>query len=93
MKSEPEKLLKKHRELIHSDMMKVTSHVQRRDKHSDWIINTIMIEGWDVPFRFKRKKEFRNVKGARVNLTYYRDLENIGGMDMEVMTVVRVKIS
>ena len=93
MRSEPEKLLKKHHELIHSDMVKVTSHVQRKEKDSDWIINTIMIEGWDVPFRFKRKKQFKNVKGARVNLTYYRDSENIGGMEMEVMTVVRVKLS
>lgn len=93
MRSEPEKLVKKHHELIHSEMMKVTSHVQRQEKDSDWIINTIMIESWDVPFRFKRKKQFKNVKGARVNLTYYRDVENIGGMEMEVMTVVRVKLS
>ena len=93
MRSEPEKLLKKHHELIHSDMVKVTSHVQRKEKDSDWIINTIMIEGWDVPFRFKRKKQFKNVKGARVNLTYYRGIENIGGMEMEVMTVVRVKLA
>lgn len=93
MQSDPKKLLKKHQELIHSEMMKVTSHVQRKDKESDWIINTIMVEGWDVPFRFKRRKEFRNVKGARVNLTYYRDVEKIGDMEMEVMSVVRVKIS
>lgn len=93
MRSEPEKLLKKHQELIHSESVKVNSHVQRKEKDSDWIINTIMIEGWDVPFRFKRKKQFKNVKGARVNLTYYRDVENVGGMEMEVMTVVRVKLS
>ena len=93
MRSNPEKLLKKHHELIHSDMVKVTSHVQRQEKDSEWILNTIMIEGCDVPFRFKRKKQFKNVKGARVNLTYYRDSENIGGMEMEVMSVVRVKLS
>ena len=93
MQSDPKKLLKKHQELVHSEMMKVTSHVQRKDKESEWIINTIMVEGWDVPFRFKRRKEFRNVKGARVNLTYYRDVENVGGMEMEVMNVVRVKIA
>lgn len=93
MKSDPEKLLKKHHDLVHSELMKVTSHVQRRDKDSDWIINTIMIEGWDVPFRFRRKKQFRNVKGARVNLTYYRGTENVGGLEMEIMNVVRVKLS
>ncbi len=93
MKSTPEKLVKKHQELIHSDMMKVTSHVQRKEKDSDWIINTIMIEDWGVPFRFKRKKQFKNTKGARVNLTYYREIENVGGMEMEVMTVVRIKRS
>ncbi|MGD8783607.1 MAG: hypothetical protein PVG75_04180 [Thioalkalispiraceae bacterium] len=93
MKSDPKKLLKKHRDLIQSDMMKVTSHVQRKEKDSDWIINTIMIEGWDVPFRFRRRKMFKNVKGARVNMTYYRGVENIAGMEMEVMNVVRIKIS
>jgi hypothetical protein len=74
-------------------MMKVTSHVQRKEKDNDWIINTIMIEGWDVPFRFRRRKMFKNVKGARVNMTYYRGVENIAGMEMEVMNVVRIKIS
>lgn len=74
-------------------MMKVISHVQRQDKDSDWIINTIMVEGCDAPFRFKRKKQFKNTKGARVNMTYYREVENVGGLEMEVMTVVRVKLS
>ena len=93
MYSDPDKLTKKHRELIHSEMMKVTSHVQRKEKDSDWIMNTIMVEGWEVPFRFKRKKQFKNVKGARINMTYYRSIEIIGGMEMEVMNVVRVKLS
>lgn len=93
MKSQPEKLIKRHQQLTHSDMMKVSSHVQRKEKDSDWIINTIMIEGWAVPFRFKRKKQFKNVKGARVNLTYYQTIENVGGMELEVMTVVRIKRS
>ena len=54
MKPEPEKLLEKHNQLVHSDMLKVTSHVQRND--GDWILNTIMVEGYDVPFRYKRKQ-------------------------------------
>lgn len=91
MKSDPEKLLKQHSQLVHSQMQKVVSHVQR--PVGEWIINTIMIEGCDVPFRFKRKQAYRNAKGARVNLTYYRSVENVGGLDMEVMKVVRIKIA
>ncbi len=75
------------------EMQKVASHVQRDEKNSEWIINTITIEGYDVPFRFKRKTEYRNLKGARVNLTYYPAVENISGFDVEVMNVVRIKKS
>lgn len=91
MNSEPEKLLKKHQRLTHSEMMKVTSHVQRET--SDWVINTVMVEGCDVPFRFKRKKQYKNLQGQRVNLTYYPDVECVAGMNMEIMKVVRIKIS
>ena len=89
--SDPDKLLKKHAELVHSTNMKVASHVQRQD--GDWIINTIMIEGYEVPFRFRRKKAYKNVKGARVNMTYYPDTVRVAGIDMEVMNVVRIKIA
>lgn len=91
MKSEPEKLLKKHRELTHSEMMKVTSHVQRETP--EWFINTIMVEGCDVPFRFKRKQAYKNIKGQRVNLTYYPAVEKVAGLELEIMKVVRIKIS
>ena len=40
---EPEKLLKRHHQLVHSEQVKVNSHVQR--PKDDWIINTRMIEG------------------------------------------------
>ena len=93
MKSPVKKLLEKNRELIHSEMMKVKTHVQRDEKNSEWIINTITLEGYDVPFRFKRKQEYRNLKGARVNITYYPTTEKVGGFDMEVMNVVRIKKS
>lgn len=86
-----DKLLKKSPNLTHSEAKKVTSHVQRKDQ--DWIVNTLMLEGHDVPFRFKRKKKYRNLKGARVNLTYYPTVEQISGIDMDVMKVVRVRIS
>lgn len=93
MKSPVDKLLKKNDKLIHSEMMKVNSHVQREDKNKEWFINTITVEGYDVPFRFKRRKQYRNLKGARVNLTYYPDVEKVAGFDVEVMNVVRIKKS
>ena len=91
MKSEPKKLLKKHAKLTHSDMMKVTSHVQR--EAGEWIVNTLMIEGYDVAFRYKRKQKYKSLKGQRVNLTYYPSTETIAGIQMEIMNVVRIKIS
>ena len=91
MKSDPDKLTKKHQELVHSDMLKVTSHVQRNS--GDWIINTIMVEGCEAPFRYKRKKAYKNITGQRVNLTYYPDTETVAGLEFEVMKVVRIKIA
>ena len=91
MKSPVEKLLKNHEKLNQSDMMKVESHVQRES--GDWVINTLMIEGCSVAFKYKRKKMYKNLNGQRVNLTYYADSENIAGMEIEVMKVVRIKVS
>jgi hypothetical protein len=59
----------------------------------EWYINTLMIEGCDVPFRYRRKEPYRSLQGQRVNLTYYRGSESVAGMEMEVMKVVRVKIA
>ncbi len=89
--SEPEKLIKKHEKLVHSDMMKVTSHVQR--EAGKWIVNTLMVEGCDAPFRYKRQVKYKNLKGQRVNLTYYSTKELIAGIEMEIMNVVRIKVS
>lgn len=91
MKSPVDKLLKTHQKLNQSDMMKVESHVQRES--GEWIINTLMVEDCSAPFKYKRKKAYKNLKGQRVNLTYYPDTENIAGMEIEVMNVVRIKIS
>jgi len=91
MKSPVDKLLKNHHELIHSDMMKVESHVQRES--GEWVINTLMLENCSVAFKYKRKKLYKNLKGQRVNLTYYRAIENVAGIEMEVMNVVRIKVS
>jgi len=91
MKSPVDKLLENHKKLNQSDMVKVESHVQRES--GEWIINTLMIEDCNVPFKYKRKKHYKELKGQRVNLTYYREIENIAGMEIEVMNVVRIKIS
>jgi len=85
------KLIKIHEKLVHSEQLKVVSHVQRDTK--DWILNTVMIEGYDVPFKYKRKKMYKNIKGQRVNLTYYPATESVAGIDMEIMKVVRIKIA
>ncbi|MDW3095765.1 MAG: hypothetical protein R8G33_08845 [Gammaproteobacteria bacterium] len=89
--SEPENLIKKHEKLVHSDMLKVSSHVQR--EAGKWIVNTIMVEGYDVPFRYKRQVKYKNLKGQRVNLTYYPTKESVAGIEMEIMNVVRIKVS
>lgn len=91
MKSPSDKLLAKHEELVHSEMRKVTSHVQRET--GEWLINTLMIEGCDVPFKYKRKREYKSLSGQRINLTYYPSTEIVAGLEMEVMSVVRVKVS
>lgn len=91
MKSPVKNLLNNHQKLTHSEMMKVESHVQRETK--DWYINTLMIEGYDVPFKYKRKKLYKKLNGQRVNLTYYPASEEIAGLKMEVMNVVRIKVA
>ena len=75
--------------MVHSEMMKVVSHVQR--KQGEWIINSLMVEGCSVPFKFKRQKSYKDLKGCRVNLTYYPATEKVGGLAFEIMKVVRIK--
>ncbi|MBT6275634.1 MAG: hypothetical protein HOI95_16060 [Chromatiales bacterium] len=89
MNSDPDVLLERHRQLVHSDDRKITSHVQR--KAGEWIINTLTIVGVDVPFRYKRKQLYKSLNGARVNLTYYADSDTVAGIKVEVMRVVRIK--
>ena len=91
MKSDVDKLLAKNRALNQLDMAKVVSHVQRTD--GAWVLNTIMLEGYEVPFKYSRKKTYRSLQGARVNLTYYPKVEQIAGMDFETMKVVRIRRS
>jgi len=91
MQTDPEKLLKKHEKLVHSDMLKVTSHVQR--EQGEWFLNALMIEGCEIPFKYKRAKKYKNLKGQRVNLTYYPATESVAGLEFEVMNVVRIRIA
>ncbi len=90
MKSPVDKLLKEHKNLVHSEALIVDTHIQR--EQDDWIINTLMVKGVDVPFKYKRKKVYKSLAMNQVNITYYPDTESIAGFDMEVMNVVRVKI-
>ncbi len=89
MRSDPKKLVEKNKNLTHSDSMKVVSHVQR--EQGEWILHSLMVEGCDVPFKFKRKDNYQSLKGARVNMTYYPEQETIAGLVFDVMKVVRIK--
>ena len=91
MKSDSDKLLKKHEQLNHLDSVKVVSHVQRES--GDWVINTLMLEGYSVPFKYNRKKKYRSLEGAPVNLTYYPQTEQVAGIEFESMKIVRIRRS
>ncbi|MCJ8321971.1 MAG: hypothetical protein MJK12_20225 [Colwellia sp.] len=91
MKSPTDKLLQQHQKLVHTEQIKVSSHVQREE--DEWLSNTLMLEGVDVPFKYKRKKRYKSLQGQQVNITYYPEVEKIAGFELEVMKVVRVKIA
>ncbi len=54
------------------------------------ILHTI---AYDVPFRYRCKQAYKSIKGPRVNLAYYPSSETAGGVEFEVMNVVRIKIA
>jgi len=89
MQSDPEKLVEKNKELTHSVMLKVVSHRQR--DQGDWVLHSLMVEGCEVPFKFKRKGKYQSLKGARVNMTYYSGQETVAGIHFDIMKVVRIK--
>ncbi len=89
MKSDVNKVLEKNRQLNQLAMARVVSHVQR--EKDGWILNTVMLDGYDVPFKYSRKRLYRSLQGARVNLTYYPQLEQVAGLDVEIMKVVRIR--
>ena len=84
-------LLETHPNLVHSELCKVTSHVQREE--DGWFVNTLLIVKSDVPFIFKRRKKYKNLENSVVNLTYYPEVKEIAGMEFETMKVVRIKVS
>jgi len=65
------------------------SHVQR--EAGEWFVNTLMIENCEVPFKYRRKKRYKNLEGQQVNLTYYPGVESVAGLEIEIMTIVRIK--
>jgi|TARA_B110000091_G_scaffold37321_1_gene40161 hypothetical protein len=91
MKSTTDKLLKQHDKLVHTEQIKVVSHVQR--VNDDWFLNTLMLDGVDVPFKYKRKKQYKTLQGQQVNIVYYPQTELIAGFEIEIMNVVRVKLA
>ena len=91
MKSPTDKLLKQHENLVHTEQIKVISHIQR--EQDDWLINTLMLYGVNVPFKYKRKKRYKSLQGQQVNITYYPEIELIANFEIEIMKVVRVRIS
>jgi hypothetical protein len=91
LKTEVDKLLAKRQQLNHLQSVKVVSHKQRTD--DDWFLNSIMLDGYDVPFKYRRKQKYRDLKNAYVNVTYYPTIEVVAGMEFETMKVVRIRIT
>lgn len=85
------KFLAENDNLIHATMQKISSHVQRRK--GEWVFNTVLIEGYEVPFKYKRQKDYKSLQGASVDMIYYPDKETIAGMEFEYMKVVKINIS
>lgn len=86
-----EDLIKKHENLIHSEQQTVLSHVQREE--GGWYLNTIMLKGIDVPFKYKRKKLYKSLQKQQVNITYYPAIDTVAGFEIEIMKIVRIKVS
>lgn len=91
MKTDLDKLLQKNSQLNQLDAAKVVSHVQR--EREEWVVNTLMLKGHEVPFKYSRKRKYQNLKDAVVNLTYYPQVEEIAGIPFEFMKVVRIRKS
>lgn len=90
MKYPDEITLQKHNQQIHCELMQVTSHVQRFN--GEYMLNTLTMDGYDCPFKYSRKDKYRNLKGKRVDLSFYPSIEVIAGFEVEIMKVVHIKV-
>jgi hypothetical protein len=84
-------LLETHPNLVHSELCRVTSHVQREE--DGWYVNTLLIAKTDVPFIFKRRKKYNKLVDRVVVIKYITEGYDIWGVDLETMKVVRIKVS
>jgi hypothetical protein len=89
-KTDAKLLTEKHQALTHSEQQTVISHVQR--EVDDWYLNTIMLKGVDVPFKYRRKKLYKSLQNQQVNITYYPANETVAGFEIETMKIVRIKV-
>ncbi|KXJ54593.1 MAG: hypothetical protein AXW17_04780 [Colwellia sp. Phe_37] len=89
-KTDAKSLADRHESLTHSEQQTVVSHVQR--EVDDWYLNTIMLKGVDVPFKYRRKKRYKSLQSQQVNITYYPANETVAGFEIEIMKIVRIKV-
>ncbi|MGB1200949.1 MAG: hypothetical protein ACPG5R_05240 [Cognaticolwellia aestuarii] len=89
-KTDAKSLTDRHESLTHSEQQTVVSHVQR--EVDDWYLNTIMLKGVDVPFKYSRKKRYKSLQSQQVNITYYPANETVAGFEIEIMKIVRIKV-
>jgi hypothetical protein len=89
MKSPVDTMLQKHNQPVHCELMQVASHVQRFN--GECILNTLIMDGYDCPFKYCRKYKYQNLKGKEVELSYYPTVEVIAGFEVEIMKVVQIK--
>lgn len=85
------KQLLENEHLVHSRRQKVASHVQRQA--GKWIQNIVLLEGHDVPFKYKRQKQIKSLKVAFINLIYYPEVEQVAGFDFDVMIVIKITMA
>lgn len=57
---EAKQLIEQHQKLVHTDNIKVISHVQR--ELDDWFVNTLMLENIEVPLNINEKSYTKALK-------------------------------
>jgi len=90
MNSPVNTMSQKGQQLVHCELMQVTSHVQRFN--GECMLNTLMMDGYDCPFKYRRKAKYRNLKGKQVDLSYYPTIEVIADFEVKIMKVVQIKV-